>query len=118
MLNGNSIGMAVICLALMLTTSAFAKEKGMRAGANLHHAMKAKTNGKNQTTNARYANQEVSYLKNSGNKPTIKAFRNDTARKFDKGYLPPAATGRRALSLLPYMEQSNLKTHGPHNPRR
>jgi hypothetical protein len=110
--------MTAVSLALMLTTSAFAKEKGKPVGANTHYAAKAKTSGKNQTNNARYANQEVSYLKNSGSKPTIKTFRNDTARKFDQGYLPPAATGRRALPLLPYMEQSNLQTYGPHNPRQ
>ncbi|MGE0131385.1 MAG: hypothetical protein AB7U82_25165 [Blastocatellales bacterium] len=92
MINRNLPVFAIILLALTLTTSAFGQGKTKRTGAKMNRT------GKTGTTNkARYANQEISYRTQAGNKTA-----------------PAAATSRRSLSLLPYMEQSNLRRAGAH----
>lgn len=98
MFKGKIIVIASLSLALLLSSSAFAQDKGKRVGA------KQKSNAavNNNRKNGKYANQEVSYRKTN------------TARKFDKGYLPPAGTNQTANNrVLPYIEQDNLKTPKP-----
>jgi len=79
----------------------------------MNRTAKTSSNGHSAKSKARYANQEVSYLKNSGNEVSIETIHKSSNKSFDKGYIQPAATGQQPLTLLPYIEQSNLKPRKP-----
>lgn len=91
MFKSKTIIIASLNLVLLLSTSAVAQGKGAQRKAHANPTSKRKA--------GKYANQEVSYRQTK------------TARKFDKGTLPPA--GNNQTQLLPYVEQDNLKTAKP-----
>ena len=102
MSNRNIPVLAIISLALLLTSNVFGQEKGKGAGANNH----------GKSNKARYANQEVSYRTQAGNNTSTTGQQPNAPLGFDKGYLTPYARSPKQLSLLPYMEQSNLRSKG------
>src|SRR5262245_50592901 len=94
MFKGKTIFIASLSLALLLTSSALAQDKGKPAATR-----RKAVAGKNKGKQARYANQEISYRKKSTNS--------------EQGNLPTAAANQSSNQLLPYIEQSNVKKPQP-----